>query len=136
MTAIALKQTEVPLQRVADLICCGMEGGINYWGGFDSCREPAEYSFLSNPDLNDGKPFKHIDPALNEGGAVILFLENPEDNEDNKPLELTLDTIKTGLEIMGEKYPHQMANFLGDNEDAETGDVFIQCCILGEAIYG
>jgi len=37
---------------------------------------------------------------------------------------------------MAEKYPRHFANFAQEAEDAETGDVFIQCCVLGEIVYG
>jgi len=37
---------------------------------------------------------------------------------------------------MAEKYPRHFHNFLEENDDAETGDVFIQCCLFGEIVYG
>jgi len=49
---------------------------------------------------------------------------------------LDLDAIKKGLQIIAEKYPRHMGDFLNENDDADTGDVFLQCCLFGDAIYG
>ena len=37
---------------------------------------------------------------------------------------------------MGEHYPWQMENLLQENDDAETSDVFLQCCLFGKVIFG
>lgn len=51
-----------------------------------------------------------------------------------------VQNIKAGLKIMAEKYPKHFGDALGVgsdyNSDADTGDVFLQCALLGEVIYG
>jgi len=37
---------------------------------------------------------------------------------------------------MGEKYDWHLKNFIEENDDAETADVFLQCCVLGDIVYG
>lgn len=37
---------------------------------------------------------------------------------------------------MAEKWPRHFGNFISENEDAETGDVFIQLALLGDIVYG
>lgn len=34
------------------------------------------------------------------------------------------------------KYPRHWADVLAENDDATTGDVFLQCCLFGECIFG
>ena len=46
------------------------------------------------------------------------------------------DAVQRGLQTMAEKYPRHWGDFIRENEDAITGDVFIQCCLLGEVVYG
>ncbi len=41
-----------------------------------------------------------------------------------------------GFEVMAEKYPWHFNNFMNDNEDAETADVWFQCIVFGEIVYG
>ena len=66
------------------------------------------------------------------------------DNEDwdvNKPGQkeqkvLSFNSIRRGLAIMAGKYPHRFADVIKDNCDAETADVFLQCCLLGDVEFG
>ena len=44
--------------------------------------------------------------------------------------------VLTGLTIMAEKYPKHWADFLEEDGDNDTADVFIQCCVLGDVVYG
>jgi hypothetical protein len=37
---------------------------------------------------------------------------------------------------MAREAPQHFADFLNENDDADTGDVFVQCCLLGEIRYG
>ena len=41
-----------------------------------------------------------------------------------------------GLQLMAKDYPQQWADFMDDNDDANTGDVFVQLCCFGKTIYG
>jgi hypothetical protein len=126
-------------QRMFDLICCGFEGGVGYW---------CQIMDYENPDQIK-VTYKHNELPLTEKGAVLC--QEFEDGyggqddegywlgEDGNRLEvLKLDqaAYKRGLEIMSEKYPRHFRNFLDENEDAETGDVFVQCALLGEIVYG
>lgn len=46
------------------------------------------------------------------------------------------DGVGRGLQVMAEKYPRHFGNLISDNDDAETGDVLLQCSVLGEIVYG
>lgn len=49
---------------------------------------------------------------------------------------LNWHSIHKGLKIMAEKVPFHFGNFLNDAHDAITADIFLQCCLLGEIVYG
>jgi len=49
---------------------------------------------------------------------------------------LTAEKVRAGVAVMAAKYPHHMKNLLEDNSDAETGDVLVQCSLLGDIVYG
>lgn len=120
---------EISLDRISNLLCSAFEGGSNYWYNIEKFVKPSAFTFKTDED----QIFRHLDYPLNDGGAVII-----KDMEDEDADSKTLDfkAIKKGLQIMAEKYPRHMQDFLNDNDDAETGDVFLQCCIFGDAIYG
>ena len=127
---IAVKIThQISRQRISDLLCSAFEGGSNYWYVIEKFIQPETLNFRTDED----EIFKHLDYPLNEGGAVMV---GDMEDEDSKPKRLDLGAIKKGLRIMAKKYPRHMSDFLNENDDADTGDVFLQCCLFGEVIYG
>jgi hypothetical protein len=127
--------------EMASLLCCAFEGGIGYWATIVGYRQPAKLDVTfdklsaqqySKTERENLRVYKYIDYPLNEGGAVIL-----RDAEDPEGEELTLDmsALRRGLQVMCDKYPGHFAHVGTGGEDAVTGDVFVQCCVLGEIVY-
>jgi hypothetical protein len=127
------KQSEVPgkpapfgvklsftAQRLQDLLICAFEGGVGYW-----CRIVA----YSPPHLEGKVSYREV-PFL-PGGSLLL-----RDIEDGQDLSLNREAMEAGLTRMCLRYPRHFARFVTEDEDAETGDVFIQCCVFGEVRYG
>jgi hypothetical protein len=123
---------DIPSERVADMLCCAFEGGSNYWAVIKEKREPKEgFAFRYMPDLSD-KPTSYTDYPLNRGGFLMVG-----DSEGDMPdALLDLGTIRSGLQVMADNYPNHWHDFINDNEDAATSDVFLQCCLYGEVIFG
>lgn len=125
---------EIEMRRLADLLVGAFEGGSNYWikNNYAKVVEPTarEFIYSSKPDGTPEYPI--YEAPFNPGGAVIVKAEDYDD--EVKPLNLK--TIEEGLQIMAEKYPKHLADFLDENDDATTSDVFLQCCVLGDAIFG
>jgi len=114
-------------ERVHDLLCCALEGGVGYW-----C-EILEYG---NPD-NIKCEFRHLELPMSENGYLLIHSHLEEDADpDNKPVKLNKEALARGLQVMHDKYKWHYDNFEKENEDAETGDVFVQCAVFGKLIYG
>lgn len=79
---------------------------------------------------------KHIDYPLNPGGHLIVSDAEGTDGEVRKEI-LNLSSIRKGLQLMAEskEYAHHWRDFLAENDDAITADVFLQFCLFGEVIY-
>jgi|SRR5882672_2893936 len=121
--------THVSKERMSDLLCNALEGGSNYWYRIEKFVEPPSLTFRSDPKTI----FTHLDYPMNDGGALeISSLEEPE----REHVMLTLDKLRKGLTLMAEKYPHHWTDFLKENDDATTGDVFLQLAVFGELVYG
>lgn len=136
MEKIMQLKLNIKMQRIADLLCSAMEGGINYWAQIEKYKEPSQPVDLTlfEDDLVIGKTvYKHIHYPLTPDGAVII--KDIEGNE-NKKYKLDRKAIKKGLNIFAEKYPVHFGNWLSEDDDAITGDVFVQCCLFGEVVYG
>lgn len=120
---------QISKQLISDLICCALEGGSNYWYVIDKAKSKAP----PNPDINTG--FWHLDWPLCEGGEIYIIAR------DHKAIRhLNLEAISIGLELMKEEFTKtHWKNFIEDDSvamDAETGDVFLQLCVLGELVFG
>ncbi len=124
-------------EDIFSLLVSALEGGSNYWVDIPlfgyKANQPTEWVFVSDPDYvqRTGKHFLAEIP-LNPGGEVFLV---DKERDDDGVMTLNWEAIKKGFAIMAEKYPQHMADFLNGNADAITGDVFLQCCLLGEITY-
>ena len=117
------RDIDIPDERIRDLLCAGLEGGIGYWGTI------TEYH---NPD-NIECEFKHLDLPMSAHGYIRIS-EN--EDPDDKGRLLHKQTIEDGLKAMSERFQNHFDTFMAENEDAETGDVFIQCCLYDDVIFG
>ena len=120
---------EIDEKRIAGLLCSAFEGGSNYWYQIERFITPPAVTVRSDED----RVYRHLDYPLNDGGALEIA-----NTEDPSLGVKTLDraSIERGLALMGTKYPQHMADFLQENDDATTGDVFLQCCLYGEILLG
>ena len=125
--------TIVSNQRIAELLCAAFEGGVGYWCRVMNFRKPRKERAVLSPE--DGEVYRYVDYPLT-GGAVICRLFGEETDEKYKPLVLDRAAIQRGLALLPQVAPRHWANFLAENEDADTADVFVQLCLLGEIVYG
>jgi len=118
-------------ERVADLLCTAFEGGSNYWYMIEGEFVPEE---VAEPWGNAYTP-TYISYPLSVGGGLVI---GDQEDEDANNITLNLRAIKQGKELLetDPKYSHYYADVLNENDDAETGDVFLQLCLFGEVIYG
>lgn len=112
----------VSYDRVSDLLCSAFEGGSNHWIGEISVSEfPPEADFQYSQDV----PLR--------GGELKIKVY------DGDEFVFNLKTIEKGLNVFfnlkeGEG-GHHAPNFMKCQDDAETGDVFLQCCLFGEIMF-
>lgn len=129
---VMVVNTEVPLQRVADLLCSAMEsGGIAYWARIERTRKPRKPIPFTSPE--SGTIYPLMDYPLCKGGSVTL---RDIEDETRGLLVLDLDAIQRGLTLMPARAPGHWADFVREDSDANTADVFVQLCVFGEVIYG
>ena len=64
-------------------------------------------------------------------GVNVNDIENP-----NEVLgRITIDSIRNAVSIIAEKYPWHFGNLFGEY-DSETADVFFQCAVMGDIVFG
>jgi hypothetical protein len=116
---------EVTEERMKDLLCNAMEGGSAYWAKID------KYIIPDNADTSTVE-FKHIDIPFIDGCGIMI----KDQFGDDEPKLLNMESMLKSLKIMGEKYNWHLEAFVHENDDAETGDVFLQCALYDKIIYG
>ena len=113
-------EIEVTDEQLKDLLCCAFEGGSNYW-----------IDYARRHEAKDTRAEFIFEVPFTPNNYVEL---RPLEEEES--VNLTYESLKEGLRIMAEQYPHHMSDLLNDNADATTGDAYLQCCVFGEVIYG
>ena len=130
MNVTVTTQITITTERIGDLLISAFEGGSNYWIHRMEYVPPEgmtlEDKFTVGSRLDSPKFL-----PLFDGGKIVL---DPGEGEDR----VTLDgpAIRRGLSAMSEKYPKHFADFLAEDDDADTADVFVQCCVFGEVQFG
>ncbi len=136
--------TELDLDRIRDLLCCAFEGGSNDWYYICDYQAPPadklrlDWQLISELEKRVGqKPqcFPHLDYPVSEGGALVITSLEGDEIRGATRWRLDLETIQRGMKVFREKYPRHYDNWIAENDDAETGDVFLQCCLFGEVVY-
>lgn len=131
---------EIDVSRVRELLCCAIEGGSAYWAIIEKFVYPPgttaeDFNTGGRCQLEEHWPRSMLLPFM-EGGAVIIG--DKEDQGNGKRLKGSLDlaSIERGFQVLFDKHPDRLSEFLAENEDADTGDVFLQCCLFGEIVFG
>lgn len=128
---------EVDANDIVDLLCTAFDGDmVAAWSPHAETVLPDGFDIYKIPWLKDPSSWAetrkcYIAPLV-EGGRVILC----DFEDDNKKYVLDLAAIQRGVVIMSTKFKRHWNDFRNENDDAVTGDVFVQCCVFGDVIYG
>ncbi len=131
---------EITEERVKNLLCSALEGGSNFW--YSNLRIGKLAEGLEEKDFQEGgkidpEGFWHLSVPLTPG--CELELDASENDDDKfKTYVLNREKILEGLVLFAESntYRHHWRDFIAENDDAITADVFLQFCIFGEVIFG
>ena len=125
--------------QISALLCCAFEGGSGYWCRIDKTVLTDD---LKVSDFGEGgkmqKPgnywhWSQLVPLVPGCHLVLGPYANEYDDDDHWILDR--ESLVIGLKVMAEKYTRHFDNFINENEDAETCDVYLQCCLFGEVVY-
>lgn len=123
----------VPMERITNCLVGALEGGSTYW------LRACDYIVTVGDEYES--PRYADDHFWNDGGRVKLTYDNPDpaaedDDGDQASKEIGLPELKAGLSIMAAKAAQHFGDLMAENDDAITHDVFIQCVLFGEIVYG
>lgn len=126
MTALYVTtKVEVTRKQLDDLLITAIEGGVGYWCSVARIRT-ASYS---------GRPWYAT--TFSDGAGLMVYPAEPDGVfPDDKPVKLTLARAVQGLELLAEHHPSRWSEFITEQYDVETADVWMQLAVLGEVVYG
>ena len=133
-------KTDIPKQRVQDLLVGALEGGSNYWYTIDRYILPTGVyikDFREGGKFTDPFNYYHFSQIVPfTEGCSVVFLAEDHPAPEGKEWVLNIESMQHGLDLMAEKYPGVFSDFINENDDAETSDIFLQLCLFGELIFG
>lgn len=126
-------EIEISSERIETLLCSAFEGGSNYWANYDYIVEIDIYDKFVGVELP--KMYAYEFPLYDVG--FVAFRQYDEDTGENIQTDyLDKRALIKGAKIMAKKYPRHFKDFIEENDDGITGDVYLQCCLFGEIVYG
>lgn len=111
--------TFIPEERIADTLCCALEGGSTYWAD----------SVTVNWAITAKNEWAH--EAIAHGANFTVRHEDYDTVVTYVP-----GKILQALKLMQEGWPEQLQNIIHEQEDADTGDLLFQLMCFGEVVYG
>lgn len=138
-------QRTVSLERMADMLVGAREGGSTWVTSLSRVtpegvvvgRNDARglLALLPEPEAADlRKSYEdfpiYVAPFVAGGSWKI--------RAESDPKEYTLDraALERGLQVMADKCPKHFADLVGETDDADTADAFLQRCLFGQLVYG
>lgn len=125
-------QREISGSDLGDIMCTAIEGNDMTLAWCGAIHPEFSTEGLQSPWYCDPSIYK-------EGLKLKVMFDDPEngdagDHADEKIIEWK-DFVE-GVQIMSDKHSSHFADWVGDNADALTGDVFWQCIVLKDVVYG
>lgn len=158
-TVLTTVSREVRERDVKNLLCNAFEGGMaNSWCGverYEYAKGLKESDFTADdktgligkfqePDQRGHGSYFHpvqIIPLV--PGCAVIIKDVSGEGDDKAEYRLDREAVIKGLKIFAEVCTRHYNDWITENDDAITGDVFLQCCIFPEqvikgkgAVYG
>ena len=123
---------DIPNKRITDLLTTAFESPLGDWS--HEANFKGDKSWLKPKDIWYDQP--ELLALDNWSFEAVYDLADEEEGNGNGKKLIKFADLQTGLQKMAMKSGRHFGDFMNENEDTITGDVFIQYVIFGEVIYG
>lgn len=126
---LAEARRQITDKMIFNLLTVAFEGGSNYWIARAEVIKRAKPGTSAFP-LREGDTNVYLADHCIQG-SVKLYVD-----DESNGRSIDRDVLTKGMDVFISKYPSHWTDALLENEDAETADIYLQCCLFGEVIYG
>jgi len=131
---------EVSADRICSLLVGVFDlGASNYWmHDYDFIKaDKPDWSWCeSEENLREWSEVSKVYTAVMCGGHYDVVLLNDNEDGPGETVRVFKKDLLEGLRIMAAKFPKHFQDIVNENDDAETSDVYFQCCVLKDVVYG
>lgn len=125
-------------KRLFNLLCSAMYAEWNFR------IPPSEWDKINefwNSDANEDVRLANPRPCMEDKIWTYVKADNAHvinfaDKEDGTLARMTWKRIQNGTNTMAEEYDWHFMDVIMENDDAVTADVWLQCVLLGDVVYG
>ena len=125
-------EIEVPDQTIYDELCNAHDHAISYWCVHAKIVKPPKGSPPIIPQ--ESQLYEFADYPMNDG--AVLFRAANHKPPVGRYWRMDKAAIQRGLAVMATKYGKHFGDMMAQTGDATTSDVFVQCCLFGEIVFG
>lgn len=131
---------EIPAQKIADLMVTAVEGNymVRAWCNGIFLISPKSYE--KSVVIGDTRPWyskAEVYEKSFELSVEEIIDESKHIAPDNiKKYKIGSVNFAEGFKLMAVNSPKAFADFMNDNYDIFTADIFLQYVVFGEVIYG
>ncbi len=133
-------EVEITPRRIADLMVTAIEGGIGYWCESVKLLDQPRLGKMKKPWYDDESLYDHDPRSM---AAALIKIEVKELDPSSKKCpsgvwEVELVNMEQAFILMqeyGKPKGWHFRNFINENDDAETADVWFQLAVFGEVVY-
>ncbi len=129
---------EINWERVGDVVTGALEGGgsAEWIASFHPARDDLSVSLKRAIDLHDGIWYYSGGSYWRDGGKALVTYDSGNTGGERSQIDFGREQIELGLHRMAAGSPRHFNDFVEENDDAITSDIFMQYAILGEIVYG
>lgn len=116
-----------------NLLCSAIEGGSNYWYYLPDVTMCDKYGEKGDPLVT--KMFLAI-MAGEKIPVTDIEEDDCESDGEHRLGYISLENMDKAEQLMILKYSTHFGDAITENDDASTGDVFLQLIVMGDIMYG
>lgn len=127
-------QLMVPFERITACVTGAIEGGSTYWLN-TFIPLPASSDIVADIREKGDGIWYDTEEFWTRGGGAHLEFDKPTD-DDPGTRDIGRADLERGLNVMAKIASEHLSDLIRENDDATTHDVFLQCVLFGEIVFG